>query len=636
MNWLLLASAYFLFLRAHGFWLQLFVALAALCYLYYRKTDGKALLLFAFLCAVSLIPSNIQNESRQGIVIERKANYAIADFDGMKVLVNGEVFPKDVIERIDDFSAVQSLSNFHLFDFQAYCAARGIEKALYDDDYVVVENHDSLQKAVYQRIQAMDEEKRTVLNRIFYQQQTDDLSYLIVSGGLHFSSINRFLLHLFSSFWCCGLLASAVLMLFGFSFGFHFSIQRLLIHNILRLNASLTSKECLGAEMLCLMFLHPYCVFDSAFLFPFALRFFSSFNVSKMPKMLFSSLLIGWLQCYLSNQCNLTELFLHKFYRNINTIAFLTGLFVLIMPILDFLLLPIQWLFDLTQYLPSFVLSGHPALILSLMFFVSFAQLLEQLQRRSCLICLASLCLIPLQAYFVPYSEVVFINVGQGDCILIRAPFNQANILIDIPSAYNKSLAEEVVVPYLKSIGVFHLDALILTHEDSDHSGGKEDLMKLMPVKEVIEQPQEIQIGPLHLLSLNALETKDENESSLVYYAEIGGLNYLFLADVPQSVEEAIVQEYEMKLDVVKIAHHGSNTSTSPYFIQNTRPQLALISAGADNRYGHPHQETLDTLTNYQVKTMITYESGAISIKSFLNFNFIVSSLKEFGIIVAE
>lgn len=108
------------------------------------------------------------------------------------------------------------------------------------------------------------------------------------------------------------------------------------------------------------------------------------------------------------------------------------------------------------------------------------------------------------------------------------------------------------------------------------------------------------------------------------------------MGDASKNVEKEIVMEYALECDVLKVGHHGSKTSTDPLFIQMIQPSYALISAGRNNRYGHPHEEVLDVLTKYNVKPYVTSLNGAITIKSFLNVHFIRTSSGEFDIMITE
>lgn len=634
MNYLIIAILYLICLRLKIKILQWLFFFLSFYYFKKRKLHRKAILLWIFLFGRIVFTFYPQNESDRGVIIEQKVNYSIADFNGMKVMVYGEVFKGDEIKRTSDFSMISSLSNFHSFDFFSYCQRRGMEKVLYDHDYEIVHQKNSLQKALYQKVMSQTGKKKEVLLQILYQQDTKNMTYLLFSSGIHFSTINAFIFKFFNkkrfSFW----FSQMLLILFGFLFGFQFSLQRILIQNSLYFLSSFSSKDRLGLEMILLMFLYPYCVYDASFLFPMLYRFFSSFNISYFPSWLFSSFLLTWLQLFMNGCCHLTEIFLFSFYRKINVIFFILACCSLLIPFLHLELL--SFCMEALASIPKFTLNGQPSFMLTFLFLSSFIHLLSHLDKKTLLFCGGCLILIPLQAYISPFYEVVFINVGQGDCILIQAPFHQANVLIDIPSRMNQDVALEIVVPYLKSKGIFHLDALILTHKDMDHSGGKESLMNLIPVHQVIEQAKDLHLKGIEMKSLNTLQSEDENEASLVYYTKIGSLTYLFLADVPQTVENDLIEKYQFDCDVLKVAHHGSNTSTSPYLIQNISPQLAIISVGAKNRYGHPHRETLDTLSRYHVSTFLTSEHGAISIKSLFNFNFITTSQTEFGIIMAE
>ncbi len=222
-------------------------------------------------------------------------------------------------------------------------------------------------------------------------------------------------------------------------------------------------------------------------------------------------------------------------------------------------------------------------------------------------------CLLAL-LYFKPYynftSEVTMIDVGQGDSILIRLPFNQGNYLIDTGGNKNTDLPSKITVPFLKSIGVKSLDALIITHDDFDHNGEMTELLDQFKVKRVIEQKESI--GRLQNLDIE-LNSDKKNDHSLVYYLQLNGLGYLFTGDLPAAGEKQIIEKYpNLKIDVLKVGHHGSLTSTSNELLSYYRPKYAFISVGKNNRYHHPHPKVVDRLNAYGVKIFRTDECGMI------------------------
>ena len=224
--------------------------------------------------------------------------------------------------------------------------------------------------------------------------------------------------------------------------------------------------------------------------------------------------------------------------------------------------------------------------------------------------------------------NITMIDVGQGDSILIEFPNNKGNIIIDtggIVSYDNKntySLASNTIIPYLKSIGVKKIDYLILTHGDFDHMGEAINLVENFNVEKVI-----FNCGPYNELEselikvldkkhikyyscikelnidnnkLNFLQTKEydnENDNSNVIYTELGGYKFMFMGDASSTTEHEILSKYNLPdIDVLKVGHHGSKTSSSQEFISEINPKYSVISVGKNNRYGHPNKEVLDNL----------------------------------------
>ena len=243
--------------------------------------------------------------------------------------------------------------------------------------------------------------------------------------------------------------------------------------------------------------------------------------------------------------------------------------------------------------------------------------------------------------YFNPNSSITMLDVGQGDSILIKLKHNQGNILIDTGGTQNYKgqepydIAKNITIPYLKSEGINHLDYLILTHGDFDHAGMALNLIKNFKINNLILNKENnalenkivknfnkkainiskgtIKISNVKLNFLNNLNNHDENDDSLIIYTKIENQNILLMGDASKETEKYLLNTYNLpKMDILKVGHHGSNTSTSKEFINKVSPKISLISAGKNNVYGHPHQITLQTLKNSKIFT--TKNDGAIKI----------------------
>ena len=247
-------------------------------------------------------------------------------------------------------------------------------------------------------------------------------------------------------------------------------------------------------------------------------------------------------------------------------------------------------------------------------------------------------------SYLNPYTTLTMIDVGQGDSILIKLKHNKGNILIDTGGQLNYDgqkpydLASNITIPYLKSEGISKLDYLIITHGDFDHAGMAENLINNFKVKNVITNTYSnelieniknlakrktikfsqintkvLTISQNKFAFLEGNQSKDINDSSLIIYANLEGENILLMGDASQNVESHLLRTYNLpKMNILKVGHHGSRTSTSSKFINQIKPQISLISAGQNNIYSHPHKETLKALKDSKV--FVTKDDGSVKI----------------------
>lgn len=236
--------------------------------------------------------------------------------------------------------------------------------------------------------------------------------------------------------------------------------------------------------------------------------------------------------------------------------------------------------------------------------------------------------------------NVDFIDVGQGDCALITC--NGKNMIIDCGEAEYY----QVVKNYLKNKGITRLDIVIATHPHSDHIGGMYMLIEdfdigtfIMPkltksatpttktylkmisaLSEKSVSPEYAQVGKTYFLSnaeieiLGPIKNSDElNDMSVVSMVKYGKSKFLFTGDAETAEEADIIDSgANLKCDVLKVGHHGSNTSSSSKFLKKANPDIAVISVGEDNEYYHPHRKILDRILKQDTIIYRTDEDGTI------------------------
>ena len=235
---------------------------------------------------------------------------------------------------------------------------------------------------------------------------------------------------------------------------------------------------------------------------------------------------------------------------------------------------------------------------------------------------------------------VHYIDVGQADAELLEC--GGEYMMIDGGNAADSSL----VVSYLNDLGINHLKYVVATHAHEDHLGGLSGILSQYTADNVFcsqtshttkvfnsfkkyteNQGKEIQVpnvGDVYTLGNSEIkvlgpvkETNDMNNRSIVLRVTYGNTAFLFEGDAEREEEQDILNSgADVSADVLKVGHHGSSTSTTYPYLREVMPEYAVISCGKNNKYGHPHEETLSKLRDADVKVYRTDESGHIVIHS--------------------
>ena len=234
------------------------------------------------------------------------------------------------------------------------------------------------------------------------------------------------------------------------------------------------------------------------------------------------------------------------------------------------------------------------------------------------MVAITALYAIPIENRLT--SEVSFVNVGQGDCTLIR--HHQKTILIDTGGLTYNDIAIGTLIPYLRKKRIYKIDAVFITHYDYDHYGALENLQKEYKVFNVYDYYSSfpISVNGLTFNNYNIYGTtsNEENDRSLVLSFNILNKDFLIMGDAPKWIENKIMNDYDkIPCDILKLGHHGSDTSSSDRFIQYTSPEIANVSCGKNNRFGHPSKSVIDTLNKYHIPIRRTDLEGTITYKQF-------------------
>lgn len=385
--------------------------------------------------------------------------------------------------------------------------------------------------------------------------------------------------------------------------------------------------------ILCII-INPFIIYDIGFIYSYTISFFlilykNKYKTNnKLLKIIYISL-ISFLvslpiNIYTSYEINFLSIILNIIIVPIVSLILLPlSLLTLIFPILDNILYLITSILEKISLYTSNInifkqILSKPSIILIIIYYLVIILILSKNKHYYLiLILLIFHKTIPL---YNSNLEVVMFDVGEADSMLISTPSKKVNILIDT----GRGIDINNIIIYLKSIGISKLNYLIITHGDEDHIGGALYLIDNFKVDNVIlnkgdyteleveliihlknkniKYTNNINKIPLlgsYMYLLNTKKFSNENDNSIVTYFEYQKYKFLFMGDSSSKTEEYLINNYNLtNISFLKVGHHGSNTSSSPLFINKITPKVSLISVGRNNLYHHPSKEVLTNLSN--------------------------------------
>ncbi|KGR78561.1 DNA internalization-related competence protein ComEC/Rec2 [Ureibacillus manganicus] len=449
----------------------------------------------------------------------------------------------------------------------------------------------------------------------------------------------------------------------------------------------LSMDDALAISFIFFVFLEPWSIYQVGFQLSYLATvslIYSSNLLNRFKSWLVQSFLITFV-C----QLIVYPLLLYHFYELSLSSLIANIVFV---PLFSFIILPINIVLLIVSFLPGQIVNilfiiyeplreslsqfilwvqtiphqmwipGKPSLVLIVMAYISVFCAFYIMDKgaklwKYCLVLFVPILLLQIHNNWNNQMKISFVSVGQGDCILVELPNREEIYLIDTggllrfeQEEWKKTkepyeVGRQVVVPYLKGKGIHRIDKLIITHADSDHVEGAEEILKEIEVSEIHISPNSYNKDVMAELILEAnlrgipiieqmagyswivnqfsfqylwpTDTNYEgNNDSLVLYVTNGGFQALFTGDLEAAGEEQLVRHYPQlkNITVLKAGHHGSKTSSSEVFVQKLLPQITIFSTGKNNRYGHPSKEVVERFQLYNLKTLNTAEDGTIEI----------------------
>ncbi|MCI7083626.1 MAG: DNA internalization-related competence protein ComEC/Rec2 [Tenericutes bacterium] len=578
-----------------------------------------------------------------------KSNYSFGD----KVLLNGKV-------SIPNNNTIPNG-----FNYKKYLYHKRINYIIKIDNIEIISKNNNLflnvKNYIYKRIDSIKYNEYLyafILGKSYYidsdtlnNYKINGVTHLFALSGLHVSMFSNILIYIFNKLrlnekLSC-LLTSIFLLFFAFIASFTPSILRAVLFFILSSINKIyyfyvKPKYLLYIVFSLLVFINPYYIYDTGFILSFSISFFILlFNENyKIKNNILSILVISILSLFSSLPIVINmsyEINILGFINNIFFIPFVTYLVFplsIIVVFVDKLSFLLDILISIMEYISKISVSilnlklyfSRLNLLYVFLYYVLLILVVKRVRVRK--IFILFIIFLYFKCYIDRNDYIYYIDVGQGDSILF-VDKNKNSILIDTGGKVNSknNLMKNNVIPFFKSIGLKRIDYLVLTHGDYDHMGEavnlvnnfkvkkvifncgnfntlETELIKLLKIKKIKYYSciKELNIDNNKLYFLQTKEYDNENDNSNVIYTELDGYKFMFMGDSGVEKEKDILNKYNISgIDVLKIGHHGSKTSSSKEFINEINPNYSIISVGKNNRYGHPNKEVLNNLSDSKI-----------------------------------
>ena len=573
------------------------------------------------------------------------------------------------------FKKPKENGNFNLFNYKRYLLSNKINYVVTASKITIIKKNDNvfytLKNNLLKKIESANKSKGYILaflyadkslieKDVYTKYQKIGVSHLFAVSGMHVSLISIVLLKLLNKIKERKryIIVSIFLSIYLFLTNFTISMVRATFQFILffinkSFKLNIDNSNLVLFLFSILVIINPYNIYNIGFLFSFII----SFTLIRCSKLIKGKFIIKSLKTSLISFFSSMPVLINNFFEvnflgiilNIIYIPFVSyilfplSLVTVLLPSLDNILyMFISYFEKITDFFSNIKFLSFSIckmnIFLIIIYYIIFIYILKRKKKLiyKIIIVIISLTFLINNGRIVN-NEVSILDVGQGDSSLIR--LKNKNILIDTGGNINYDISKNILIPYFKSVGIKKIDYLVLTHGDYDHMGEAINLVENFKVEKVIFNCgpyndlenelieildkkkikyysciKELNIDNNKLHFLQTKEYDNENENSNVIYTELNGYKFMFMGDAGIEKEKDILEKYNLSnIDVLKVGHHGSKTSSSRTFIDEINPKYSIISVGKNNRYGHPNKEVLNTLEDSKIYR--TDQDGSIMFK---------------------
>lgn len=653
--------------------------------------------IFYFLLIISLIYTffyinlivvkskyNDDNKELYGIITDYKKSddKTVITVKGKeKVLINYynniNVSYGDTIYVKGKFYKPKSNTNFNLFNYKNYLLSNNIKYIVNANHIKIIKKNNSifynLKNKLLKRIELITNSKGYIKTFIYADKSLIDdemndnyrklgISHLFAVSGMHVSLFSVILLKILKKFNDKIKYFIVIIFLFLYLFltNYTISMLRAVFQFILILLNKYFNLNIKNSNIVIFLFsifliINPYNIYNIGFLFSFIV----SYTLIYKSKLLTEDYLTNLLKSSILSFFSSMPILVNNFFM-VNFASIILN--IIYIPFVSYILFPLCILTVIFPFLDKFtyffinifesftnIFSSNNLLtfyvskmniFLVIIYYFIFIWVLKNKKNiiKKILVVFIFLIFLINNNRFVLNSEISFIDVGQGDCTLIR--IKNKNVLIDTGGNINYDISKNTLEPYLKSVGVKKIHFIIISHGDFDHMGCAQsfvnnfnvenvifnngeyndlenDLIKVLKKKNIkyYKNIELINIENIKFQFLNSSMIYDnENDNSNVIYMNLNNYKILFMGDASTKREEDIINNYNLSnIDILKVGHHGSKTSSDKLFIDKINPVYSIISVGENNKYGHPNLNVLENLKDTIIYR--TDKNGEIKIK---------------------
>lgn len=606
-SWIYLGIAILTLGLINNFVLRVIISLIWILFLYVvlgkRKIIKVIICLFVFILFSFPLKFNVEKVKVKEI---KNGYYIVGNLLNNVLLYTDTKLGLDDVLIIDgSINDITTTSNFERYTYVDYCKGKNIIGSINLDNVEIIKEGKTLRRLIYDHNVKYD---NLWINQLLFGSYLDtesNLKYLVISSGMHISALFSMIKTILKRYYYdkqATQITLFIAIIFGFIFHFPYGLVRSAIGLMLSL-VEKDKKDRTGQYIFLLALYQPYYCYNIGFLLPCLNRLLNcfSYNHNKIKRLL----LIIVTQLFVNGYCDVLSCLFFGIIRYLFSFLYCLGLICSILT----LHIPISFetLFSFFTFKSIYITNQ-----IGIVFLISIFILLSLNNCKYLIIVSLLLMINNYRNYIYPFYSVTYLDVGQGDCAVISVPYSKKALLIDTGGSNYTNIGKKIVVPYLLRNGYTDIE-VIISHYDIDHSGSLEYLKSNLNVVNVYDSKNDIVFKSLEILSLNNEAYEDDNDNSLVSFFRINDYNFLFMGDVSKQVEEKLVRDYgNLKIDVCKISHHGSNSATSELFLSSFKIKYALISSGKENVYHHPNINVVNRLSKYKIEMLKTQEEGGI------------------------